>query len=282
MSDIWSGIGVGIGSSEGEWLYRVGAEVRGPLPFAALVDKLMRGEIDVATVVAREGGDFHPIVRVAAFASHITEAKKRASRRAASKVRRIVALVTLIVLAGAGSGGYYFWLDYQRTLAKRQAEVEAQARALAAKREQYKSMPKMGLVALVSLGTEDDVKIHSSGKSRRRRAPGREAIDEPEEFVSQCKLTQQQIFGTLGKNLGKINVCVQDEKQRDTQGLLPPQLPLDFVVRPDGTVVEFKIDDRHYRTGPMNNCMIKVFKTITFPSTTGANCPVTIPIKIGG
>ena len=99
--------------------------------------------------------------------------------------------------------------------------------------------------------------------------------------MQSCKLTQQDIFGTLRSALGKLNVCVEDEKKRDTQGLLPAALELGFVVKPNGKVVDFAINDRHYRTGPLNNCMIKAFNTITFPGSTGANCPITIPIKIG-
>jgi hypothetical protein len=99
--------------------------------------------------------------------------------------------------------------------------------------------------------------------------------------VASCKLSQQDIFGTLRKSLAKINVCVEDEKSRDKEGLLPPTLELSFVVQTSGKVVDFEIEDRHYKKGPMNNCMIKAFQTITFPSSNGANCPVSIPIKIG-
>ncbi len=95
-----------------------------------------------------------------------------------------------------------------------------------------------------------------------------------------CKLSEGDIFGTLKKQLAKINVCVEDEKGRDAANL-PPTLELEFVVKPTGAVTEFHINDRHYRTGPMNNCMIKAFNTIHFPESTGTNCPVTIPIKIG-
>jgi hypothetical protein len=77
-------------------------------------------------------------------------------------------------------------------------------------------------------------------------------------------------------------VCVEDEKKRDTQGLLPPTLVLDFVVRAsNGTVSDFFIDNRHYRAGPLNNCFVKVFRTIRFRSSGGSNCPVRLPIKIG-
>jgi len=157
MSDIWSGIGVDIRANEGEWLYRIGSEMRGPLPFRALVDKLLRGEIDVTTSVAREGGDFHPIVRVAAFAPHLADAKKRAKKRAVRKSLRLIGFVLLLVAGGVGAGGYIFWQDYQKAAAKRAAEAKAEAAALVQKREKLKALPKMGLVALVSLGTEADV-----------------------------------------------------------------------------------------------------------------------------
>ncbi len=31
----------------------------------------------------------------------------------------------------------------------------------------------------------------------------------------------------------------------------------------------------------MDNCKIKVYRRVKYPSATGSNCPVTIPIKIG-
>jgi len=283
MTDIWSGAGIDISGGEGEWLYRVGEEVRGPLPFRSMVDKLLRGEIDLKTPVAKEGGEFYPIVNVAAFSPHIPEAKKRAKERDAGKSRRVVIMISLLALAGVGVGGYIVWTGYQKFHARKLEEKHAVELTLAQRREQAKRLGHTDLVALVSLGTEEDVKIHSAPKRVAPRPGPHETAAEPteEEVVSQCKLTQQDIFGTLSKSLGKINVCVQDEKQRNPTGL-PGTLELDFVVMPDGHVNEFTISDRHFRTGPMNNCMIKAFQTIGFPRSNGASCPVTIPIKIGG
>lgn len=285
MSDIWSGLGVELNTGDGEWLYRQGSEVRGPIPFKSVVNKLLTGEIDLNTPVAKEGGDFHPLVRVKAFEPHLADAKKVAQKKAARKVRSFVALLALPVVVALAAGGYFFWQDYQHKLAL-QAKVEKERlEKEAAEKQRLANLPKMELVALVSLGTEQDVKIHSNKKVSKgggKKPSGSVEGPEPEEMVQSCKLTQNDIFGTMSKNLRLLNVCVEDEKSRDTQGLLPPTLELSFVVKPDGKVVDFEIGNRHYRKGPLNNCMIKAFSSIRFPSTTGTNCPVTIPIKIGG
>lgn len=295
MADIWSGIGVEIKSSEGDWLYRAGPEVRGPVPFNAVVSKLLAGEIGLDTQVAKEGGDFHPISTVAAFAPHYKKAQQQLAAKKAAVVRRIVAVVLLVAAAGLGGAGFFFWQELERKKAETVAEQLRLEAEREAKRKAHEAAPQMALVALVSLGTEEDVKIRqepkpagsgkkpgTSGKRPDAAKPGAPppAVTEPQ--VMDCTLSQADIFNTLKKHLAKLNVCVEDEKSRDKEGLLPSTLSLEFVVRPDGKVVEFAIDDRHYRKGPMNNCMIKAFTTIAFPTSTGSNCPVTIPIKIGG
>lgn len=289
MSDIWSGIGVDVAAttSGGEWLYRLGNEVRGPIPFESLVGKLLAGELNPNTLVAREGGEFHEMARVAAFAPHVQQYQAVRAKKASTTARIVGISVALLVIAAAGGGGVYLWREHQRKLAAVEQERQVKEAALAREREALEKAPKMELVALVSLGTEEDVKIKSEPKPARPKRPGSKPTPEEskpspgeEEMVMSCKLSQQDIFGTLKTHLAKINVCVEDEKTRDAANL-PSTLELEFVVKPTGKVVEFKINDRHYRTGPMNNCMVKAFNTITFPTTDGSNCPVTIPIKIG-
>lgn len=300
--DIWSGIGKDITPDEGEWLYKVGTEMRGPMPHRQVVDKLMKGDIEFSTPVAREGTDFHPLRSVAAFLPHLEAAQRaRVKREAATKRKKVfMALVPVIALA-AGA------LFYIQTLHKAQLAKEAKVRAaleakLAAQQQQQQSalnVPKMGLVALVSLGTEQDVKItgqrpagegapRTKHKKHEKASAGPDGSEEAaggggggdEDIVQTCALTQQDIFGTLRNSLSKLTVCVDDEKKRDAEGLLPPVLSLQFIVKPNGKVTEFAIDDRHYRTGPLNNCLVKAFSAIVFPESNGANCPVTIPIKI--
>jgi hypothetical protein len=253
-----------------------------------LAQKLIKGEIDINTQVAREEGEFHPISRVAAFAPHVTEAKKQAHRRGAAKMRRLVLMLAIPAIAVLSVAGYFVWVEFGKNREAALREAHAKQEALALQRHKAEALPDMGLVALVSLGTEDTVKIHAHPGGKRptikrptAAAPGQPGQPEADEMVQQCKLSQADILGTLKRNLAKINVCVEDERTRDTQGLLPPALDLDFVVQTTGKVTDFALTDRHYRVGPLNNCLIKAFNTIQFPESKGANCPVSIPIKIG-
>jgi hypothetical protein len=290
MPDIWSGIGTEIAqSSHGEWLYKVGGQIRGPLPMQALAQKLVRGEIGLDTQVAREDGDFHPVARVAAFAQHVTEAKKQAGKRHAARTRKIILLSTVPALIVIAVAGWFIWSELARRRVDADRVRKAAEEALLQQRKKAEALPDMGLVALVSLGNEDSVKIHQTPSAPKRPAatPGKKtpaataAKPEADEMVQTCKLSQGDILGTLKRSLSLINVCVEDERSRDTQNLLPPTLELDFVVQTSGRVTDFALTDRHYRKGPLANCLTKAFNTIQFPATNGANCPVTIPIKIG-
>ncbi len=285
MADIWSGIGAEIATSEGEWLYRMGQEIRGPLPETALANKIATGQVPLSILVAREGGDFHPVTRVATFAEPVELAQKQLARTRARRIGLIVAVGTVILLAGGGAAGYMIWKEVEEQRLQALRDAEAEAAALEAQRAQLEAKTEgPELVALVSFGTEDEVEIKQTGRKPKRpkrpRPGGKTPPPEPEESFGSCQRSQGQILSVLQKHLATINVCVEDEKTRDA-GRLPSQLKLDFVVQTTGAITDFRILDRHYRTGPMNNCMIKVFRRIKYPSVGGSNCPITIPINIG-
>src|SRR6185437_3959957 len=104
MGDIWSGIGTDITRDEGEWLYKVGTEMRGPMPHRQLVEKLIAGEVDFSTLVAREGAEFHPIRSEAAFAPHLEAAQKARAKREGRKRRKVlmIAIVPVVLIAAGG------------------------------------------------------------------------------------------------------------------------------------------------------------------------------------
>jgi len=285
MPDVWGNVGGQIGPAGQDWLYRKGGQIHGPIPKEALVEKLKRGDINGKTPVAREGGEFHPLSQIASFSEDLEDVSYALGKKASSKLRRGLFLATLVI-GGIGAGiGYYYKLEAQKRETKSQAEQAKYDKELKAKQAKIKKSladgDKIGLVALVSFDAEK-MEIGGGKKKPRggpRPGPGKEK-DAP--MVSQCGRSQQQILGTLGKHIGKINFCVTDEKKRDAgKGLLPSTLRFSFVVTPTGKVIEFQILDRHYRTGPMKNCLVKTFRLVRYPGAGGSNCPVTLPIKIG-
>jgi hypothetical protein len=190
MPDIWSGIGTEIAQSgHGEWLYKVGGQIRGPLPMQALAQKLVRGEIGLDTQVAREGSEFHPVARVAAFAQHVTEAKKQAGKRHAARTRKIILASTVPALIVIAVAGWFIWTDLGRRKADAEHARKAAEEAILQQRKKAEALPDMGLVALVSLGNEDSVKIHQTPSKRGTPTPGKKtpattaSRPEPEEMV---------------------------------------------------------------------------------------------------
>lgn len=290
MADIWSNVGGDFVPQGEDWLYQKGSQVHGPVPKETLVNKLMTGELDAKTMVAKEGGEFYPISQIAAFAPHLEEVKKVIQRQTAKKIRRVAALIVLLVAAVGAGVGYYFKLEADKKAREQASLLAAEEERLRQQAEERRKIIA-GEVELVALVSFDESKMKVGGgetkPSTRRTTPkgGRDKGAEdagPPEMVSKCERSQGEIFGVLRSNLAKINFCVEDEKKRDQGNLLPPTLNLSFVARPDGKVSDFEILDRHYRTGPMRNCMLKAFRLISFPPAKGTNCPVQIPIKIGG
>ncbi len=293
MVDIWSGIGAELSKPSGEWLYRVGGEVRGPVPIKVLAEKLIKGELSLTTPVAVEGGDFYPVVQVTAFAVHITEAKKAARKRNAIKMRRVMMVLGLMLIAGGGVGGFFIYKEYKQDAHERVLAEKKRLDDERLKEEERQKRGKLELVALVTLGTAEEVKIKAepkrgvAPKSKGITKPGsKEPVEETpagksDQMVSSCERGTNDILGALSKHVSKLNVCVVEEKKGPEGNLLPAKLVIEFVVRPDGKVVDFGIDDRHYRTGPLKNCMTKVFNTIKYDAAGGSNCPVTLPLNIG-
>jgi hypothetical protein len=285
MSDIWSGIGVEISEAEGQWLYRRGGEVHGPVSQKVVVDKLLKGEILPTTPIAKEGGDFHPIAQVKVFLPHVQQAKEMAAKRSAAKSRRIIFLVLLLVLAGGAAAGYFVWEAHEKRVAAAERERKAKLAQLEADRAKRQASGNLDLVALVSIGSEEEVTFRGR-PPRRKIRPGKRDSKAPKEDYSQfavqsCERSAGSIVGALGKHVSKLSVCVEEEKKRDQSGMMPAKLNIEFVVTAEGKVTEFAIDNRHYRTGIMKNCMTKVFRTVRYPPSTGSNCPVTLPLNIG-
>jgi hypothetical protein len=285
-------------SKPDRWLYEIDGSVYGPVSKEVIVEKIRLGEIEPSQVkVARENTDFFVVTQVAAFGSSLEELGDLRQSRGRRKVRLALVLLSIGIL-GATYGGYIH-LEHKKSV---QNEKRAQRLSLLetkmhkeARQRQKILRGNMELVALVSFD-ESRMKIIKSPAKKKKRGgrnrkgalrqngkpkPGGGLFDDDDSVVSRCKRSQKDIFGVLRNNLRKINFCVSDEKKRNGKAALPESLKLSFVARPSGTVSDFTIIDRHYRKGPMRNCMLKVFRAIRFPQVGGSNCPVQIPVKIG-
>ena len=117
-------------------------------------------------------------------------------------------------------------------------ESEQKKKEDEARLREAESVIKETKTELVALVTFDEAAMKVGGSEKkagppRPKLPGGKPEAEPP-MVQSCARGQGEIFGVLGKHLGKINVCVQDEKSRDAANL-PNSITLSFVVKPDGS-----------------------------------------------
>ena len=290
---------INIAPQENTWLCRFeNNDVRGPFKQSVLAEKIKRGEVSLDTHVARDGTDFYPLLQVKAFASVVAELEAMRQEKARKRVRNIVYGVVVpacLLLVCVGAWIFYTSSQERSLRARERATLES---AWAKKQQAYAALPQMGLVSWVHLGSAQDISVgrkrvhvpahvrvrgstHHASLRVRDSVQDSASVSDNEVVVVGCQLSQNQIFETLRQSVGKLNFCVEDEKARDTEHVLPETLQLEFVVQNTGTVVDFRILERRLRIGPLNNCMVKAFQTITFPESTGDNCPVTLPIRIG-
>lgn len=298
MSDIWNSLGsTHSDPNTSGWVYAQGKEMRGPVPQQLLIERFVEGSIDLKTRVGREDGELHPLGEIRVLADALQGAWGLRVRRIARRRWGFFALGLLVcssMVLGLGWVAQAGWSKHLVLVAQRSEAKDARAEKL---RQKIDAIPLLAYQAQEQDKDEDEGKnqgkkspsaskagaLRGGGGLRRRGAarPRRKAKPAaPPPMVAQCQRGQGDILGVLKNHLAKINICVEDEKSRDSQGLLPPVLRLEFVVKASGKIVELGIDDRHYRRGPLNNCMTKVFRRIRYAPTAGANCPVTIPIRI--
>ncbi len=103
-----AGLGIDVGSSGGQWLFKQGDLLLGPVPFTALVEMLFAGELDANTPVRLHGSDepFKPVSQIPQFTVHLAkaQAKRRVEASASEKQKlerrgRNLKLAAAIILA---------------------------------------------------------------------------------------------------------------------------------------------------------------------------------------
>lgn len=282
--DIWSRIGSATpapSAEPDEWLIRHNGMLLGPVSSTTIINKLLQGEFDGATLLAPDGqDDFLPARQIATFRPHVEKSQRLIASRKRKRMLLIVAVLVFILVPGGVAGAW--WTRKQGYWGKR--KPTAMVAGQTGKKVSVTDVPDLKLVALVDLDkAQDGLKItRKKPRPGKRPTPGKKpgAPDQMEGPVG-CQLQDAQIFGVVKRSLSRWLVCVQNlaDNQPDA---VPSTLHLGFTVTTSGSLKDFKIHNRHLRKGPFRNCMFKFFDAMKFPSSKGSNCTVDdwpIPLK---
>jgi hypothetical protein len=278
----------------GEWLFRRGDQVFGPVPSRGIAQLLYRGEIEAQTLVSSGGGDWRPVGEVPPFVLHakkaaaalhvereVTSARQiqvtRGRRRSAALV---VAL--LVLVAGAGAGG--FWLAHRRPPTSPLLEDFGAGIGIA-------SAARVGISSR-STAAEDEVEVpldREAPPGARRERPARAAglgaaarapsgaVEDG--VVAAAQFDERKIQSVVAREQRTLVPCFREESTRSPE--FSGDVPIEFAIANDGRVAALWIDEPRLRNGPLRDCLQRALAGWHFEPFPGQRPTVSLAFRIG-
>jgi hypothetical protein len=271
----------------GEWLFRRGGQVFGPVESRALAAMLYRGELEPQTPISAGDGAWRPIGEVSLFLVHAKRAAAalRVERevtgaralRERGRRRHTAALAIAAALVVAGGIGAGFLLAPRATAPSALTEdfgagISVVSRARVA----------------VSRRADDEVEVplepRGAPAPARRERPARAAAGAASGAVGGGELVAEQfdarkIQAVVDREQRSLAPCLQAEARRSPE--FHGDVPIEFAIGNDGRVVTLWIDEPTLRQGALRNCLLQALGTWRFEPFPGARPTVALTFRIG-
>ncbi len=293
-------LGMDVGTSGGDWLFRQGELVLGPVPATQIVEKLYAGDLDGKTEIARMGTPtFRRLADVEFFKLHLAkaEAKKRVDHLAVSEAakgrrRRNAKLVVVSILSIAAAGGLawvgrYFAVHNPFSSTEDpfgDIEMSPPVIALASARgvdsEELVDYP--GATVKPKPGdTRTDLGALPKPKAIAKAArPGsKPGVQTDEEGMETAKFDQDAINGVVASNQRSLYPCIRAEAERKPG--LSAQIPIEFVIGNDGRVSKVWVDHPSFKEGALPECLLRALQKWPFKAYDGERATVQLKFKVG-
>lgn len=278
----------------GEWLFRRGGQVFGPIDSRALAAMLYRGELGADAPVSTGDGVWRPVVEVPIFLVHArkAEAAQQVERevtgarllRKRHDRRRAAAIGAGALLLVVAAGGAAFLAASRGTETSPLLEDFGAGIGLA-------SAARVGAGAPRSAAGEElvDVPMDApAGTAPARRAPAasasaaarRSAGDvEGGDLVDAPRYDAAKIQAVVAREQRALVACFRAEADRspDFQG----DVPIEFAVGNDGRVAALWIDEPRFRAGPLHDCVRGALARWRFDPFPGQRPSVSLAFRIG-
>ncbi len=248
-------------SLDSRWRYRADGAVFGPIEARELLELLYEGELDAATQVAPEDGEFLPLARFGAFRAHVEPARRAVEARRAAEARakaersawmarrlRWAAMVAVVASLGAlGVSGFVAW---RRGL---YAESERSRREAQLREERDQLLASVSieppLVPLVSDAPRTTPPREATEAKRGR--PRRKAAEEPSR---RGVLGDDEVIQGLNRAFPGLVACIKDQLRRDPESV-PGRVVLGFSIDNDGRARNVELKDRFLRRSELGPCI---------------------------
>jgi len=286
-------LGTDLGTSGGEWLFRQGELVLGPVPAHRIVDKLFSGEITGSTEISLLGdGHFMRLSEVDFFKLHLAkaeaklrvdvvaqEARARSTRRRNIRIG-IVAAVSLVFAGGAAVLARYLaihkpWKNADE-LAFANISVEPPTITLAqvrGSREELVDYPGKGGTRMVRKPLEK-----TADRPRSGRAGAKMGEEEPDGLQT-AQFDRDGINSVVAARQRSLYPCLAEEVRKRPG--FAAKIPIEFVIGNDGRVSKLWIDHPAFKEGPLPDCLLRELQKWPFKPYPGEQATVGLSFKVG-
>jgi hypothetical protein len=275
----------------GEWLYRQGELVLGPVQGAQLLERLYAGDINGQTEVALVGHDFERVTQVDSLRVHLAKAEAKwrvdaLERRVRDRARKqrntrllTIGAVALVVAGVAGAVARYMAVHGTFDPVREEAAiaVEPPTIGLAKARRKddelaYYPMDRSGKRAPAPTGTRV---IPPGGRS-----PGGGGTDaDPDDVSVEAKFDRGSIQGVIAQRQHGLYPCFKEEARRSPG--LSERIPIEFVIGNDGQVKKLWVDHPRFQDGPLPDCLLRELQRWPFHPYEGQQATVGLSFTIG-
>jgi hypothetical protein len=287
------------GAVSGDWLYKQGEVLLGPVPARSLVDKLFRGEINGETPVCPMGDeDFKPIGQVAQFTVHVKKSAVKAQIEKTSEAKKVAqtqqrnrkvagyAAVGALVLGGGAYLANYLavhkpWRSGDENL-DFVINVDPPRISLASAEGEVALLDPTRPAAATT-GGKPPVKGHptpkSTGGAVASHTTGGHTATDPDGLASTVQFDSSSIQDIVNAKTKSLYPCIVEEaKANPGKGA---RIPIEFTVGNDGHVTKLWIDNPDYRQGPLYECFLRTLKTWPFKPYQGEQANVSLNFNFG-
>jgi len=295
---------------DGQWLFKHGDLVLGPVSGTHIVEKLTTGELTPETWVAVAGErDFQRMSEVDAFRVHIARAEAAARVAAAVVVERAKSARRLKILGGAAAAGVVV-LGIVGVQVARNAAVHGWFGGQDLPQDDFE-MGEITIRVAQARADEEELFEYPTGGTRRPGAgeagtkpapgatgPGKVAMasttrapdrkpprpsgsvsTDPDGMEMAQQFDQSAINRVVASNKSTLFRCFKEEAER-SPGIYA-KIPMEFVIGNNGRVSKLWVDNHQFKKGPLYECLLSEMQKWPFRAYEGEQATVGLSFTIG-
>ncbi len=278
----------------GDWLYRQGGLVLGPVTGQELVKRLYDGALDGQTEVTLVGSpQFRPVSDTDALRLFLAKAQAKwrvdaLDRRVRDRARRVrnarlavVGCVAAVGATAAWAGARYLAVHnpWRKDTGEPTISVEAPTITLARARRRDEDLVDYPLDR--GGGTARPGKATGPAGSRVGGAHGLGQPSEPDAdgLNTAPQFDRAAIMAVVAQKQRGLYPCFAEEARRAPG--LSARIPVEFTIGNDGHVTKVWVDHAQYQEGPLPDCLLRELQKWPFHPYEGERANVGLSFTVG-